>query len=216
MDLVIVTLKTVFFYFFIILAYRIMGKREVGQLGVIDLIVSILIAEMVAISIENYEQTLLKTVIPIGVLVILEIVLAYLSTKSRKIRNFLGGKPSLIICDGKLNYSEMAKLRYSLDDLLVQLRQNGNKSIEEIEYALLESNGKLSIFPYDLLKLKSSYPLPLIIDGKIDYNTLTEIKKSKAWLINELLKSRLTSKDVLYAFYKRNKIYLIRRSEVRK
>ena len=188
MDLVIVTLKTVFFYFFIILAYRIMGKREVGQLGVIDLIVSILIAEMVAISIENYEQTLLKTVIPIGVLVILEIVLAYLSTKSRKIRNFLGGKPSLIICDGKLNYSEMAKLRYSLDDLLVQLRQN----------------------------VKSSYPLPLIIDGKIDYNTLTEIKKSKTWLINELLKSRLTPKDVLYAFYKRNKIYLIRRSEVRK
>ena len=188
MDLVIVTLKTVFFYFFIILAYRIMGKREVGQLGVIDLIVSILIAEMVAISIENYEQTLLKTVIPIGVLVILEIVLAYLSTKSRKIRNFLGGKPSLIICDGKLNYSEMAKLRYSLDDLLVQLRQNGNKSIEEIEYALLESN----------------------------YNTLTEIKKSKTWLISELLKNRLTPKDVLYAFYKRNKIYLIRRSEVRK
>ena len=216
MDLVIVTLKTIFFYFFIILAYRIMGKREVGQLGVIDLIVSILIAEMVAISIENYEQTLLKTVIPIGVLVILEIVLAYLSTKSHKIRNFLGGKPSLIICDGKLNYSEMAKLRYSLDDLLVQLRQNGNKSIEEIEYALLESNGKLSIFPYDLLKLKSSYPLPLIIDGKIDYNTLTEIKKSKTWLISELLKNRLTPKDVLYAFYKRNKIYLIRRSEVRK
>ena len=66
------------------------------------------------------------------------------------------------------------------------------------------------------MKLKSSYPLPLIIDGKIDYNTLTEIKKSKKWLINELLKSRLTPKDVLYAFYKRNKIYLIRRSEVRK
>ena len=216
MDLVIVTLKTVFFYFFIILAYRIMGKREVGQLGIIDLIVSILIAEMVAISIENYEQTLFKTIIPISVLVILEIILAYLSTKSRKIRSFLGGKPSLIICDGKLNYSEMAKLRYSLDDLLVQLRQNGNKSIEEIEYALLESNGKLSIFPYDLLKLKSSYPLPLIIDGKVDYNTLREIKRSKNWLINELLKDRLTPKDVLYAFYKRRKIYLIRRNEIKK
>ncbi len=163
MDLVIITLKTIFFYFFILISYRIMGKREIGQLGTTDLIVSILIAELVAISIENFNDTILNTVIPITVLVILEVILAYLSIKSKKVRYFLDGKPSLIISNGKINYKEMVKSRYSIDDLLFQLRQNSIKSIEEIEYAFLEPNGKLSIFPYNLLKLKSSYPMALII-----------------------------------------------------
>ena len=104
LDLVIITLKTIFFYFFILIAYRIMGKREIGQLGTTDLIVSILIAELVAISIENFNDTILNTVIPIMVLVIMEVVLAYLSIKSKKVRYFLDGKPSLIISNGKINY----------------------------------------------------------------------------------------------------------------
>src|SRR5574344_2003960 len=148
MDLLVVTWRTVLFYFLIVLAYRIMGKREVGQLGITDLIVSILIAELVAISIENFNDTILYTVVPIGVLVFLEIFLAYISIKSKKVRNFFDGKPSLIIANGTLNFKEMVKLRYSLDDLLLQLRQNSVKSIEDIEYAFLEPNGKLSIFPY--------------------------------------------------------------------
>ena len=96
-NLLIVTFKTIFFYFFIAFAYRIMGKREIGQLGVIDLIVSILIAELVAISIENVDSSIFITVVPITILVILEVVLAYVSIKSRKVRNFFDGKPSLII-----------------------------------------------------------------------------------------------------------------------
>ena len=79
----------------------------------------------------------------------MEVILAYLSIKSKKVRNFLDGKPSLIISNGKINYKEMVKSRYSIDDLLFQLRQNSIKSIEEIEYAFLEPNGKLSIFPYN-------------------------------------------------------------------
>ena len=81
MDLLIITVKTIFFYFFIILAYRIMGKREVAQLGITDLIVSILIAELVAISIENFNDTILNTVIPISLLVLLEVLLAFISIK---------------------------------------------------------------------------------------------------------------------------------------
>jgi len=162
MDLLIITVKTIFFYFFIILAYRIMGKREVAQLGITDLIVSILIAELVAISIENFNDTILNTVIPISLLVLLEVLLAFISIKSKKIRYFFDGKPSLIISNGQINYKEMVKLRYSLEDLLFQLRQNSIKSIEEVEYAFLESNGKLSIFPYNFLKLKSKF---FIIDS---------------------------------------------------
>ena len=177
MDLLIITVKTIFFYFFIILAYRIMGKREVAQLGITDLIVSILIAELVAISIENFNDTILNTVIPISLLVLLEVLLAFISIKSKKIRYFFDGKPSLIISNGQINYKEMVKLRYSLEDLLFQLRQNSIKSIEEVEYAFLESNGKLSIFPYNFLKLKSSYPMPLIVDGKVQEDVLVEVNK---------------------------------------
>ena len=214
MDLVIITLKTIFFYFFILISYRIMGKREIGQLGTTDLIVSILIAELVAISIENFNDTILNTVIPITVLVILEVILAYLSIKSKKVRYFLDGKPSLIISNGKINYKEMVKSRYSIDDLLFQLRQNSIKSIEEIEYAFLEPNGKLSIFPYNLLKLKSSYPMALIIDRAIQNDTLININKSKDWLLKELQQSNLGLSEIFYAFYKKHKVYIIKNTDV--
>lgn len=213
MNLLIITLKTVFFYFFIIFVYRIMGKREIGQLGITDLIVSILIAELVAISIENFNETIFYTIVPISVLVVLEILLAFFSIKSKRIRNFFDGKPSLIICEGKINYKEMVKLRYSIDDLLVSLRQNSIKSIEDVEYAFLESNGKLSIFPYNFLKLKSSYPMPLIIDGKIQEPTLKEVNKSKSWLLDELLQKKLTPEDIFYAFLKNKKIYIIKKTD---
>src|SRR5574344_555470 len=211
MDLLIIILSTILFYFFIILAYRIMGKREVGQLGVTDLIVSILIAEMVAISIENFNDTLLFTLVPISILVVLEILLAFLSIKSKKFRNFFDGKPSLIIANGKINYREMVKLRYSIDDLLLQLRQNSIKSIEEVEFAFLEPNGKLSIFPYSLCHFKSNYPMALIIDGEIQQSTLDEIKKNKLWLINNLNKKNLHPNDIFYAFYKNRKVFLIKK-----
>lgn len=210
MDLLIVTWRTILFYFLIVLAYRLMGKREVGQLGVTDLIVSILIAELVAISIENFNDTILYTIIPIFTLVFLEIFLAFVSVKSKRVRNFFDGKPSLIISHGKLNFREMVKLRYSIDDLLIQLRQNSIKSIEEIEYAFLEPNGKLSIFPYNIMHLKSSFPMPLIIDGIIQNATLHEIKKDKLWLIQEIENNNLKVNDIFYAFYKKQKIFIIR------
>ena len=109
MKLFVAIFRTIFFYFFIMLSYRLMGKREIGQLGVIDLIVSILIAELVAISIENINDPLVLTVVPISVLVLIEIIFAFISIKSRTFRNLLDGKPSIIINKGILNYKEMIK-----------------------------------------------------------------------------------------------------------
>jgi uncharacterized membrane protein YcaP (DUF421 family) len=191
-----------------------MGKREIGQLGITDLIVSILIAELVAISIENFNDTMLYTIVPVSVLVILEVLLAFLSIKSKKIRSFFDGKPSLIIEGGKVNYKEMVKSRYSIDDLLFQLRQNQIKSIEEIEYAVLEPNGKLSIFPYNKLRLKSSYPMALIIDGVIQDDTLKYNHKTRKWLEDKLTFNHLTNEDIFYAFLKNNKIYVIKRNDL--
>ena len=213
-ELWIVSFRTVFFYFFIVLLYRIMGKREIGQLGIIDLIVSILMAELVAISIENTNESLMQTVIPLLVLGGLEILLAFVSIKSRRFRSFFDGKPSLIICNGKVNYKEMIHQRYSMDDLLLSLRQKSIRDINEIEYAFLEPNGKLSIFKYNFLRMKTSYPMPLILDGEVNKKTLNYLKKDKYWLENELAKKNLELEDVFYAFYRKKKIFLIRKSEL--
>ena len=214
MEMFQVIFRTIFFYFFVLLCYRLMGKREVGQLGIIDLIVSILIAELIAISIENTEDSIFLTIGPIVILVILEIVLAFISIKSRRIRTFFDGKPSLIICNGKINYNEMVKQRYSMDNLLLGLRQKEIKNIDDVEYAFLEPNGKLSIFKYNPFKIKSSYPMALVLDGIIQENTLKAIKKNRSWLKSEIDKNGLLIEDIFYAFYKNKKIYIIKKNEV--
>ena len=204
--------RTIFFYFFVLISYRIMGKREVGQLGVIDLIVSILIAELVAISIENSNTSIFNTIIPISILVIMEVLFGFISIKSRKFRVLFDGKPSLIICNGKINYKEMIKQRYSLDDLLCELRQKGIKNIDVVEYAFLEPNGKLSIFKYNFFKSNSNYPMPLIVDGSIQKDALIHIHKNENWLIRELNSINISAKEVFYAFYRGNKIYIINKN----
>lgn len=214
MELLTTVLRTLFFYFFVTFSYRIMGKREVGQLGIVDLIVSILIAELVAISIENVDKTIMLTIAPISLLVVIEVALAYLSTKSRWFRQVFTSKPSVIINHGVINYKEMIKQRYSLDDLLVSLRQASIKSIEDVEYAFLESNGKLSIFKYNLFKTDSAYPAPIIVDGVIQENTLKNIRKNKIWIKLYLRKQNINLEDIFYAFYKNGKIYTILKSNV--
>ncbi len=215
MELLQVIFRTTFFYFFVLLCFRIMGKREIGQLGVIDLIVSILIAELIAISIENIKDSIFLTIIPIALLVLLEIGLAYISIKSRTIRTFFDGKPSLIICNGKLNYHEMVKQRYSMDNLLLSLRQNEIKNVDEVEYAFLEPNGKLSIFKYNFLKVPSPYPMPLILDGSIQKKALKYIRKNVTWLEYVLNSKGLQVKDIFYCFYKKKKLYIIKRADLK-
>ena len=212
MDYIVILLRTVIFYFFILLLYRIMGKREVGQLGIIDLIVSILIADLVVISIENYNKSMLYTLIPISILAILQLILAFISLKKPKIRNFLDGNPSVIIKDGKINYKEMVKQKYNLDDLLVQIREKGYRNIEEIEYAILENNGTLSVFNY--AKEKTPLPLPLILDSSIQTDTLKHLKKDEKWVYNLLQKKNININEVFYAFYKDKNIFIIKTSDL--
>ena len=201
--------KTVFMYFFIIFVYRLMGKKEVGQLSIVDLIVSILIAELIALSIQEDEKSIFISVGPILVLVGVQILISFITLKNDKIKSIINGKPTIIIKNGKLNFTEMSKLRYSLDDLLTQLRLQGVKSIDKVKYAVLENNGNLSVFNDN-----SDYPLPLILDGVIDYSVLKEIKKDYNWLINILKKKNIELDDVFYAFYTNNKTFIITKNEI--
>ena len=200
--------RTLFMYFFIILVYRIMGKKEVGQLSIIDLIVSILIAELVALAIEA-KKSIFLSIIPISILTLTQIAISYITLKNEKIRYIIDGKPTVIIKNGKLNFKEMSHLRYSLDDLVTQLRLQGINSIEHVKYAVLENNGNLSVFCDN-----QDYPLPLILDGVIDYKVLSDINKDYKWLDNIIKRKNILLEEVFYAFYTHDKLFIITKDEL--
>ena len=201
--------KTLVLYVYIAICYRIMGKKEVGQLGIIDLIVSILIAELAAMSIEEIDRSIFVSLIPIAILVILQISLSYIALKSNAFRKFIDGSPQVIINKGKVDFKQMQKIRYSLYDLISQLREQVVKNINDVNYAILENNGKLSVFNDN-----NVYPMPIIIDGTIDVDTVKNMKKDLNWVYNILDKNKLKLEDVFYAFYTKDKTYIIRKNEI--
>ena len=202
--------RTILFYILVIFAYKLMGKREVGELSVFDFIISMLISQLIAVSIENYKDSVWLVIIPLITLVVFQILLAQISLKNDKFRTFLDGKQSVIISKGKLNFNEMIKQRYNLDDLLLQLREKQIRSIEEVDYAILENNGKLSVF-IKQDKDKNVFPLPIILDGVVQEDNLSYINKTKKW-VNDILKNRkISKKNVFYAFYKNDELYIIKK-----
>lgn len=214
MNYLTILFRSAFFYILIAILYRVMGKREVGELSIMDLIVSIFIAQISSIAIENYDKSIFYSLVPITVLVLFQMITGYLELKSTKAREIIDGKISVIIDKGKINFDEMAKQRYNLDDLLVHLRSQGIKSIDEVDYAILETNGDLSIF-----KLaddqERTYPLPVIVDGKIQEKTLIQIGKSTKWLESELEKDNISTEDIFYAFYKSKNLFLIKKENIK-
>ena len=210
MEYLRIIFRTSFFYFFIIIIYRLMGKREVGQLGIVDLIVSILIAELVTISVEDANKSILTSLVPIICLVVLQIILSFASLKSNRIRSMLDGNPSFIVKNGKINYKEMIKQKYNLDDFLTQLREKNIRSIEDVEYAVLENNGSLSVFKYKDKKQKTPMPMAIILDGKIQDNIIKQMGKDNNFVYEMLEKKHISIDDVFYAFYKNNSVFIIR------
>lgn len=197
-EMATIVLRTVFLYFFILVTFRVMGKREIGQLSILDFVVSIMIAELAVIAIEDPNIPLIRTLASIAVLCAIQIGFAYLSLKNEKIRHYLDGKPTTIIDKGKIDEREMRRQRYNFDDLLLQLREHQIKKLSDVEFAILEPNGKLSVFEKKEegqagdrdLKM----PLPLILDGKVQNQELERIHKTPLWLRQELRK--LGYKDV--------------------
>ena len=207
MDLVNILFRTFIFYIVMNIFYRIMGKREIGELKVIDLVLSMLLADVFAIGIENYKENIFMTFLPVLLLVFMQIIVSKYSFKYEKVRKFIDGEPSIIINRGKVNFQEMLKQRYNLDDLLMELRSQGIKSIEEVFYAVLEVSGRLSIFTKDD---SGEYPLPVILDGKVDEDVLYQIGKNSDWLEEIISKEGYLIKDIFYAFYRNNELFFIK------
>jgi uncharacterized membrane protein YcaP (DUF421 family) len=197
-DFSTIILRTIFMYFLILVTFRLMGKREIGQLTILDFVVSIMIAELAVISIEDPGMPLLRTVASISVLLLIQTLLAFISLKSEKIRHYVDGRPTTIIDKGKIDEEEMRKQRYNFDDLLVQLREKKIKNVSDVEFAILEPNGNLSVFEKENEDKGGDHdldiPLPLILDGKVQKTPLERIHQTPLWLRQQLRK--LGYKDI--------------------
>ncbi|MDR0138229.1 DUF421 domain-containing protein [Metabacillus idriensis] len=178
--------RTIFLYFLILIIFRLMGKREIGELSILDLVVFLMIAEMAVMAIENTDDPLIHTVIPMLLLLGIQIGLAYLSLKNHKVRKLLDGKPTIIIDRGKINEHAMKTQRYNFDDLLIQLREKEINDISEVDFAILEPSGKLSVIKKEHEHEHQELQLPLIIDGSIQEENLYRIGKTNFWLRQQL------------------------------
>jgi uncharacterized membrane protein YcaP (DUF421 family) len=207
---VIMIARTLFLYFLILLIFRIMGKREIGELSILDLVVFIMIGEMAVIAIEKTEDPLLHTVVPMLVLMIIQILFALLSLKSETFRELVDGKPTIIINKGKIDEEAMRKQRYNFDDLLVQLREKNVKNVADVEFAILEPSGKLSVFEKEKGKKKQpSLALPLIKDGVIQEEHLALIDQTNLWLRQQLRKRGYKDiKKISYCTYEDGIFYI--------
>lgn len=202
-DLLIVSFRTVFLYVLILIVLRVMGKREVGELSVIDVVVFIIMAEVAAFALESPETKLFLSIVPILLLLVIQLVSSFLSLKSKKFRDLVDGDPSVMIRDGKILEDEMRRQRYNLDDLFQQLREQQIGSVREVTFAFLEPSGNLSVFTKD----ETQPVLPLISDGVIQVRHIEIIGKTEEWLRKEL-KIQGVSKveQVFYCSFEENKV----------
>lgn len=179
-----IIIRCIFFYFVLIAALRVMGKREVGELSVFDIVIYLVMSELLALGVTEPGESLLKSLLPIATLALLQIVLSFILLKFQKLRIVMEGSPVILIHNGVLNQREMKKQRYSLDDLLSQLREKDCCCLNEVEFAVLENNGNLSV----ILKKDCTirHPNPVIQDGIIDMHVLKDIGKDEQWLQMQL------------------------------
>lgn len=193
---ILLIFKTIFCYMFLFGVLKIMGKRELGEISTFDMVVFLVISELFSLSLNNVETSLLYSILPITVIVVLQVLTAIVSLKNKKIRNFMEGKTSYLIIDGVINQEELKRNRYSLSDLMLQIRQKDINTISDVAFAILEGNGSLSVINKSEQKLK--FPEPLIEDGVINKTCMNYLKFSIEDVYKEIVKKGFKSIEEVY------------------
>ena len=195
--------RTVVLYTMLILAVRIMGKRQIGQMEPSEFVVAMLVADLAAIPMQNNAIPLVNGLVPMLVVMGLELILSHLSLKSIRLRKMLCGKPVILIDNGKIVQENLRRTQVTLDELSGHLREKDVLDVQTVQYAILETNGNLSVFPYPAeqpaaakdAKVKASrqyLPVTVVSDGKLLPENLKRVKKDGAWLRKVLLERNAT------------------------
>ena len=207
MDIYInIIIKTFILYFFLIFVLRTMGKREIGELSLFDIAVIFIISEILSISISDPKKSILLSIVPIIIIVLLEIIISKICYKNEKLRDIIYGKAEIIIINGKININIMKKDRYNLDDLISQLHANNIASPLEVKFAILEANGKLTVFKKGSNIL---WPEPIIKDGKLIKSVVNKLNVNINKFNNELSKRGINDyKDILICYLLEEDLYI--------
>lgn len=197
--------RTVILYFLIMTGLRLMGKRQIGELEPSELVLTMMISDLATVPMQDFGIPLLAGVIPILTLLALSMLMSQISLRNLRFRELVCGTPAILIREGVVQQSAMRKNRYTLDELLEELRGQGISSLEDVKYAVLENSGQLSVLPWTRqqpptaarlhLEVEDDVTLPtvLINDGRVLQRNLCACGKDRAWLDGQLRKRRLTS-----------------------
>lgn len=183
-----ILIRTIIIYILLTVSLRIMGKRQIGELDVGDLVSTLLVSELAAIPIDDPDIPLMNAVIPILLVICLEIVLSTIKNKSAFLKRTFDGEPVYIIYNGRLLQSNLRDNRISLDELLSELRSQGVFDICEVEYAIIEQNGTLSVKKYD----GESIAHTLLIDGEILTDSVYRLGLDRRWVEKRLAELEMT------------------------
>lgn len=192
-------IRTLLLYVLVVIVMRIMGKRQIGQLQPFELAIAIMISELASVPMQNPDIPLLYGIIPIFTLLLAQISISFFALKSTKASAIICGKPRILIENGIIKEAQLKKEMYTIHDLLEQLRITNTPNIADVEFAILETNGQLSVIPKSQkraitaedLNIPTKYegiPLDLIIDGNINYDNMKKAKLNRVTLQNELNK----------------------------
>ena len=199
-------IRTVILYFLIMIGLRLVGKRQIGELEPGELVLTMMISDLATVPMQDFGIPLLSGVIPILTLLSLSMFLSSLSLQNLRFQELLCGKPVILIQNGKLQQRVMAKNRYTLDELLEELRGQGIFRVEDVKYAVLENSGHLSVLPWSRTQPPSAarlgmeeeedtgtLPAVLINDGRVLSRNLTACGRNEAWLMKTLRARKLSS-----------------------
>ena len=199
----ILFLKIAAVFFCLILVLRILGKREVGELSIFDLVVLLIIADIAALGIDN-DEFIIPSYFCVFILVVLQKILSLLLIKVAKFRNIIDGSPTTVVMDGKLLIKNMRKEHYTVDDLVSKMRIEHIMDLEEIKLAILETNGTLSIFRKERF---NEIKLPVIMSGQIVKDSLKLLNWDQKQFEERLKKHNIAFKKIIYASLHRNTFY---------
>lgn len=226
--MLVLAIRALILFSLVFIATRIMGKREIGQLQPFEFVIAIMMADLASVPISDTGIPLLHGVVPILVLTGMHILFSLISLKSKTLRDFISGRPVVIIRRGQILEREMRRLRYNLSDLMEELRSNGILSVSDVEYAVLETSGRLSVMTKsqkrplqgaDLGMFIPADPMAytLIVDGVLNKQNLYESGHSESWLLDKIKSYGFSTwSEVFLASVDDNQEFFIQGYEVHK
>lgn len=221
----VVFLRTIILYIFVVFVMRVMGKRQIGELQPFELVIAIMLSELAAVPMQDTGIPLRNGLIPIFTLMLLEISISIISLKFESVRKIVCGKPSILIKNGRVLEDEMRKQRFNINDLMEELRISGYFNISDIEYAILETNGKLSIIPkikqspitkedMNINKAELKLPISIILDGVLNMKNLSASGNNIDWLNKKLKENKIDKiEDVFIAMLDTKGDFFIQRRQ---